>query len=313
MVCAAVAGALTTRSKDKPLIEAIQHLWTRLHSYPAHEMVLELAVIWAVVFLVFRFLRGTRGARVLKGVGLILIIASLLIVLTGDSPGLPRLEFLFQNFLTFAALALVIVFQPELRRALVRLGEARLFRGFAGPVNPIINEVVEAVTYLSANKIGALIAIEREVGLGGIIEGGSRLNADVRSELLRTIFWPGSALHDMGVVIRGDKIMAASVPFPMHEGNDVAQDLGSRHRAALGLSEEADCLVIVVSEETGTISMAERGQLLRGLAPEQLRSSLRRSLVQARPPAIRDVDDQTGDGNGDVDEDPADDRSDTAA
>ena len=137
----------------------------------------------------------------------------------------------------------------------------------------MIEEVLESVGYANQNKIGMLIAIEREVGLGGIVEAGTRLDATVTRSLLNTIFWPGSALHDMGVVIRGDRVVAAGVPFPLAEG-DYAPELGSRHRAAIGLSQESDALIIVVSEETGTISVAERGGLNRKLTIDALRTLL---------------------------------------
>jgi diadenylate cyclase len=262
------------------LFDQIVQIATRLRGYNPVGVVIELALIWAVMWLVWRFLRGTRGARVLKGVGFVLVIALLLIsALPQETIGFERLRFLVERFLGFAAIAMVIVFQPELRRALVRLGEARLFRGAAMDMENAIGEIVKATGYLSKNKIGAIMAIEREVGLRGIVEEGTRLNAQVSADLLKTIFWPGSALHDMGVVIHQDKIVSAGVQFPLAESDDVAQELGSRHRAAMGLSLEADCLVIVVSEETGSISLAERGNLLRKLSPETLESMLRRSLM----------------------------------
>jgi diadenylate cyclase len=264
------------------LSERIEQLLIRLRAIPPHEFVIEFVLIWVVVWLIFRFLRGTRGARVLKGVGLVLILATAMIAGLGrNDASFQRLQFLYRGFLTFAGLALVIVFQPELRRALVRLGEARIFTGFRTQIEPVVDELVKAVAYLSRNKIGAIIALEREVPLGGIIEAGTRLNADVSAELLQAIFWPGSALHDMGVVVRNDKVLAAGVQFPLAEGDDISQELGSRHRAAIGLSLEADCLVIVVSEETGAISLAERGQLLRRISPDALGSMLTRGLVQA--------------------------------
>lgn len=274
--------------------------WVRVSNY-GYGVLVELALIWIVVYLVFRFLRGTRGARVLKGVGFILIVATLLVALMPrDQAAFARLDFLYGKFLAFAAFALAIIFQPELRRALVRLGEARLFRGHSAAVEPVVDEIVKAVTYLARNKIGAIIAVEREVPLGGIVEAGTTLNADVSAEILQTIFWPGSALHDMGVVIRDDKILGAGVQFPLSEGDDIAQELGSRHRAAIGLSQEADCLIIVVSEETGAISLAERGQLIRKLSAEALRSMLRRGLVQSEeqstPTEHKPHDAAAGDG-----------------
>lgn len=244
----------------------------------AWEVIAEFAVIWLVVLIVYRFLRGTRGARVIKGVALILVVGVLSIQLFGREGTFERLNLLYAKALPIISLTLIIVFQPELRRALVRLGEARLFRQSGLRRAQVIEELVAALAYLSKNKIGALIAIERRVGLRGIVELGTRLDAEVTKQLLDTIFWPGSALHDMGVVIRGDRIIAAGVQFPLAESDNVPQELGSRHRAAIGLSQEADALVLIVSEETGIISVAERGELKRGLTPDELRPILSRGF-----------------------------------
>jgi len=272
---------LRRTTEPKPLFDRLIQLWSRIQGYNTFEIIVELAVIWVVVYVIFRFLRGTRGARVLKGVTLVLVIAAIIVLIAArDEASFQRLRFLGGRFLAFLSLALIIVFQPELRRALVRIGEARFFRGPVLDVDPVVDAIVQAATFLSGKKIGALIAIEREVGLAGITDAGTRLNAEVTAELLQTIFWPGSALHDMGVVIHRDKVVAAGVQFPLAEGDEISQELGSRHRAAVGLSQEADCLVVVVSEETGAISLAERGQLVRKLAPEGLRAMLRRGLTQ---------------------------------
>lgn len=262
--------------------ERLEQLLARITAIPWYEVVIELAIIWTVVYLVFRFLRGTRGARVIKGMALILVIGTLVIkTLTGEN-AFERLNFLYGNFVGFASLMLVIVFQPELRRALVRIGEARLFRQGGLRKAKVIDEILASVAYLSKNKIGGLIAIERQVGLQGIVEAGTKLDSEVSAELLNTIFWPGSALHDMGVVIVGDRIAAAGVQFPLAEGEGIASELGSRHRAAIGLSQEADCIVIVVSEETGIVSIAERGQLVRNLTQDQLRTHLSRGISAVR-------------------------------
>ncbi len=242
------------------------------------EVAVELAVIWIVVLIIYRFLRGTRGARVIKGVALILVLGVITIILFGREGAFERLNLLYAKTLPIISLTLIIVFQPELRRALVRLGEARFFRQSGLRRARVIEELVAAIEYLSKNKIGALIAIERRVGLRGIVELGTRLDAEVTKQLLDTIFWPGSALHDMGVVIRGDRIIAAGVQFPLADGENLPQELGSRHRAAIGLSQEADALVLIVSEETGTISVAERGELKRGLTPDDLRPVLSKAF-----------------------------------
>jgi len=261
--------------------ESLQQLTDRVWSYLATDwwvVLIELSVIWVVVYLIVRFLRGTRGARVIKGVAVVLIILTLTVQILGRENKFERLNFLYQNFLTLAALMLVIVFQPELRRAMVRIGEARLFRIGGVRRARVVVELLEAVDYMSRNKVGALIAIEREVGLRGIVDLGTHLDAEVTRDLIKTIFWPGSALHDMGMVIQGDRIIAAGVQFPITDDESVPQELGSRHRAAIGLSQETDALIIVVSEETGTISLAERGELRRGLTIDQLRPILMRGI-----------------------------------
>ena len=272
------------------LFDRLHQLLRRVNTYPWWVVLVELTAIWALVYIIMRFLHGTRGARVIKGVALILIIGTLTIKVLGSGTSFERLNFLYSNFLGYASLALVIVFQPELRRALVRIGEARLFRGSNLRRARVIEELLGAVGYLSKNKIGALIAIERQVGLGGIVEDGTRLHAEVSRELINTIFWPGSALHDMGVVIQGDRITAAGVQFPLAEGEQFSSELGSRHRAAIGLSQDTDALIIAISEETGTISLAERGQLVRNLSISGLRTLLVRGLGQMSMPPEDDED-----------------------
>lgn len=278
------------------LLSNARDVWARVQNYWETEwlsVLFELAVIWVVVYLILRFLRGTRGARVIKGVAIILIIGTLTIQIFGGANQLERLSFLYRGFLGFITIALVIVFQPELRRALVRLGETRFFRQTGLRKARVVEELLGSMQYLARNKVGALIAIERQVGLGGIIEAGIRVDADVSKELLNTIFWPGSALHDMGVVLRGDRIVAAGVQFPLAEGDSVTQELGSRHRAAIGLSAEVDALILVVSEETGVISVAERGTLTRDYTIEDLRKILAKGMTQvtlAEPTEASDDD-----------------------
>ena len=263
---------------EPALQNGIDAVWQRIQGYFSSEpfaVLFELAVIWVVVYLIVRFLKGTRGARVVWGVALIMIIGTLTLrIFPGGSETLERLNFLYANVLAFISFVLVIVFQPELRRALVRIGEGGWFGKIGLRRARVVEELVASVDYLARNKIGGLIAIERQVGLKGIVEAGTRLDADISRQLLNTLFWPGSALHDMGVVIRGDRIVAAGVQFPLAEGNDMAQELGSRHRAAVGLSNEADALIIVISEETGKISIAERGRLKSGLTVADLRNAL---------------------------------------
>jgi len=187
---------------------------------------------------------------------------------------LDRIDFLYGQLMQFATVAVLIVFQPELRRAVMRLGETRLFRGFNDQLNDEIEALVEASTFLSRRKIGALIAIERDVGLGGIAESGTRINADLTADLLNTIFWPNSPLHDLGVVVSQGRVAYAGVQFPLADAGELERELGSRHRAAVGLSQDTDAVILVVSEETGDVSIAERGTLIRKLTPEGLRGLL---------------------------------------
>jgi diadenylate cyclase len=258
----------------------LENFLTALRSVPLWQVGLELLVIGAVIYWVIRFLQGTRGARLLKGIIFLLITLYLGVRLLGAVLDLSRLEILFDRFLFYASFAIIIVFQPELRRALMRLGETRLFRG-SQHIGDEIEQIVDACATLSRRRIGALIAIERDVALGSFTEEATRIDGDVSSALLQTIFFPNTALHDLGVIISGNKIAYAGVQFPLAESGDLPRELGSRHRAAVGLSQESDALVIVVSEETGDISIAERGQLFRRRTIDQLKSDLTEKMGQS--------------------------------
>ena len=243
-------------------------------SYPWWQVLVEWLLIGTVVYWVVRFLRGTRGARLLKGIVFLLLALYLIVTLVGDRFGLQRVKFLYDKLVLAASFVVVVVFQPELRRALMRLGETRLFQRFSEQFNEEIEALVESANYLSRRKIGGLVAIEREIPLGGIAENGTKLNADISAPLLNTIFYPNSALHDLGVIISNGRIMYAAVQFPLAEVGDLEQGLGSRHRAAVGLSQETDAVIVVVSEQTGDISIAERGVLTRKISPDRLRDML---------------------------------------
>ena len=259
----------------------LNNFLTALRSESWWQIALELLVIGSVVYWVIRFLQGTRGARLLKGIVFLLITLYLGVRLLGAVLDLSRLEILFDRFLFYASFAVIIVFQPELRRALMRLGETRLFRGMGQRTVDEIEQIVEACATLSRRRIGALIALERDTRLGGFAEDATRIDGDVSSPLLQTIFFPNTALHDLGVIINNGKIMYAGVQFPLAESGELPKELGSRHRAAVGLSQETDAVVVIVSEETGDISIAERGQLLRKRTVEQLRQELYERMGQS--------------------------------
>ena len=254
----------------------------RVMTYNPVVVLIEWLLIGLVVWLVMHFLRGTRGAGLIKGVALLLATVYVVIMLLPGNFGWERIEFLYGKFLLFAFVAAVVAFQPELRRALIQIGRARLLRGAAGEAEETVKQLADSAAYLSRNKIGALVAIERSVGLGAMIESGTAVDARLSASLLNTIFYPGSALHDMGVVISRGRIAAAGCQFPLAESEEVDPSLGSRHRAALGLAQDSDAVVMVVSEETGRVSLAYEGQLYLGLEADSLEASLRGLMVPKR-------------------------------
>jgi len=271
----------------REFIDAITTYLGRVATYNLLVVAVELVLIGAVVWWVMRFLRGTRGARLVKGLALLLATVYVVIRLLpknigGDKDlGWERIEFLYGNFLLFAFVATVVAFQPELRRALIQIGQTRFFRGRRRQLEAMIDELAESASYMSRNKIGSIVAIERSVGLGALMQSGTPVDAELTAGLLNTIFYPGSALHDMGVVIKDGRVATAGCQFPLAESDDVDPSLGSRHRAALGLAQESDAVVIVVSEETGRISLACEGQLYLGLEPAALKDMLMGLLAPA--------------------------------
>jgi diadenylate cyclase len=255
-----------------------------IRSYPLFEVILEMAVIWACVFVVFRFLRGTRGAGVVKGFAILLVLVTLLTrVLGHNSDTFARLNFIYDRFLGLLAVMLVVVFQPELRQALIRLSTPAHFRGPRSQ-HKVVTAIADAALFLSKNQFGAIIAVERSVQLGGLIETGQLMDAQVSARLLETVFWPNSPLHDLGVVIRGERILAAGVQFPLAEEGSLPPNVGSRHRAAMGVTLESDCVVVVVSEETGSISIAENGRIDFNIPRDEVAAILARRLQATVPP-----------------------------
>jgi diadenylate cyclase len=248
-------------------------------SYEPYQVAVELVVIWVGVFFVFRFLRGTRGAGIVKGFAILMVLATLLIRVLGQgSDAFGRLNFLYEWLLQYGVILLIVVFQPELRQALIRLSQTKRFRHSREQSGQLIDAVSDAVNFLSKSQFGALIAIERGVKLGELLEGGQELDAVVSTRLLESIFWPNSPLHDLGVVIRKNRVVAAGVQFPLAEEGVLPATMGSRHRAAVGLSMEADCIVVIVSEETGGVSIAEHGRLESDIPRKEFRAALAKRL-----------------------------------
>lgn len=267
--------------------QRIQDLLDRISGYSPLEVAMEFALIWVVVYVALRFVQGTRAAGALKGILFLLIVATILARLFGNAGAFQRVGYLYDRFLALVAIALIVIFQPELRRALVRLGETSLFRSTPKDISIMVSEVVEASEYLSRAKFGALIVIERSVALAGIVEGGTTLNAELSARLLQTLFFPGSALHDLAVIVKGRRLVAAGVQLPLAEPAEMPDpSFGSRHRAAIGLSKECDALVVIVSEERGNIRIAERGKLSQPLSGEELQAELLKRLKASVAKAV---------------------------
>ncbi|MFQ5413901.1 MAG: diadenylate cyclase CdaA [Phycisphaerae bacterium] len=243
----------------------------------------ELLLIGAVVYGVLRFLHGTRGAGLVRAVVIILAISFAVFRLVAHSLGLERINVLYPYFVLGVFLVSLVAFQTELRRILMRLGEGAWLRKWTKAGNPMIDPIVAAVERLSKKKIGALIAVERNTEVGALVESGVALDAEVSTELLETIFWPGTPLHDLGVIMRAGRVVAAGCQFPLADSMEVDRALGSRHRAAVGMSHDSDAVVIIVSEETGVVSVAVQGRLRRSLTPQTLRETLVKALAVDRP------------------------------
>lgn len=238
---------------------------------------LEVLVIAGFFYYLILFFRGTRGAAVLSGFVLVLVAMMLFTQLLQ----LDTLNWILQRFSGFLVVAFVVIFQPEIRRALAELGKQNVFAGNASS-RDLIDDLVQAVEHLSERKIGALIAIEREIGVRAIMESGTRIESRVTPELMATIFYPKTPLHDGGVVVQGDRLMAAGCVFPLSQRDELSRSLGTRHRAAIGVTEETDAVVLVVSEETGSISLAYKGRLSRGLDADRLSRMLSVILLRRR-------------------------------
>jgi diadenylate cyclase len=261
---------------------------SRVARYEWWVVAIELFLIGLVVYWVVDFLEGTRGERLFRGIIFILVAGFLILNLVVEKFGFERLQYLYKGFLVAVLIIAVAAFQPEIRRVLIRIGQPTFSSGSSQRLARTIEEIITAAQELSAARRGAIIVIERQVALGEFIETGVRIDSKVTAELLKTIFHPGTALHDMAVIIRGDRIVAARVQLPLAEvsGAD-GLALGSRHRAAMGITIGSDASVIVVSEETGIISIAENGKLTRNIDESQIRMHLTKAMGEMMPAVER--------------------------
>src|ERR1700677_3647079 len=235
---------------------------------------LEIILLAVAIYYALMFVRGTRGWSVV--IGFLLLMA---VTLIARALKLQVLSWLLTNFFAFSAFAILVIFQPELRRMLSELGNLPLFYT-AREQRENIEVIVQTVERLAEVKIGALIAIEQAIQLHDIVESGIIVDCEATPEMLETIFFPNNAIHDGGVIIRGDRIAYAACIFPLTQRQDLNKSLGTRHRAAIGLTGETDAVVVAVSEESGLISYAYKGQLTRGVSQEELRAFLTSVLLK---------------------------------
>ena len=243
----------------------------------------ELLLIGLFVYAIITFLEGTRGERLFRGMIFVLVVGSLVLNLLVRTFEMDRIEYLFNGFLIAILIIAVVAFQPEIRRGLIRIGQARFFARSPQQLSRSVEEIIAAVSQMAAERTGAIIVIPQQVALGEFIETGIRVDAKVTNELIQTIFHSGTVLHDMAMVIQGDRIVAARVQLPLAEASSQFGRLGSRHRAAIGVTASSDAVVIVVSEETGIVSVAMDGNLIRNVSEAQLRRHLTTALVEAMP------------------------------
>jgi diadenylate cyclase len=241
----------------------------------------DLLDIAIVSFLIYEFLKLIRGTRAVQMAAGSLIIVGLFYV--SRLAPLQTVNWLIRNMLVYLAFAAIVIFQSDIRRALAHFGQAPFFRYLnrQAAADETIEEIVVAATMLSNLKVGAIVAVEREIGLRNYIESGIPLDATLTYDLLVTIFHPGSALHDGAVILQDNRVAAAACFLPLTVNPRVSRELGTRHRAAIGLTEEGDAVAVVVSEQTGQISLALDGRIERALTPDELRERMR-SLVLLR-------------------------------
>ncbi|MDH3297475.1 MAG: diadenylate cyclase CdaA [Gemmatimonadota bacterium] len=247
----------------------------------------DVAEILIVSYLVYRLLVAYAGSRAFQVlVGFVVLVS---VYAVSQALQLRLIPYLMSQVFTYGAFALIVIFQQELRTALARLGRTRLFQLFAGHEKESVFEaIVEATDRLARAKIGGIIAIQREVDLASHVDNGTTLDAVISPELLATVFSPYSPLHDGAVIVRQDRVSsAAAVILRLSQSPLIDRTMGTRHRAAIGLSEDTDALVVVISEETGQISLAHRGLLTRDLRPEELRERLQAELRQGPAPVGR--------------------------
>lgn len=236
--------------------------------------IVDIIIVAFCIYKMYQLLRETRAEQLLKGILLVFVFAKISEILK-----LYTLNWILEGATTLGLFAIIVVFQPELRRVLEYLGRTNVLNSSFSDIQnkeaeALADEIVHAVASLSRQRIGALILFERKTGLSDVIETGTLLNADVSSELLINIFIPNTPLHDGAIVIKNNKIIAGSCFLPLSTNKNISKELGTRHRAALGISERSDCMALIVSEETGTVSIAQTGKITRYIDMETLKTMI---------------------------------------
>ncbi len=255
--------------------------WLSQIVWPGAGRVMEILILTGAIYVLMLFFKDARSVQVVAGLLMVMVI---LLGLTKVFH-MYALNWLLGGISVYLAVALLVIFQPEIRRALAELGRQQMFsppaesRGY-------VDSIVEAVMLLAERRIGALIAIERQASTRAIQETGVRQDARVNSDLLATIFFPHTPLHDGGVIISGNRIVAAGCLFPLSQRPELSRGLGTRHRAAMGLTEETDAIAVVVSEETGTVSVSTRGRLSRDFDEDRLRRFLSAVLIKEQEASV---------------------------
>lgn len=252
------------------MIEFLQNAWRPL---------VEILILAIGIYHVLNFMRGTRGAPVVTGFIVVLLGLTLLTLFLD----LVVLRWLLGTFFVFIAVAFLVIFQPEMRRMFAHLGNQSLFQAQIQQ-RENVEVVVDAAEDMAEARIGAIIAMERTIELPAVVEVGVEIDCEATPEMLETIFFPNNAIHDGGVIVQGDRITYAACIFPLTQQQNLSKTLGTRHRAAIGLTEETDAAVVIVSEETGNIGYAYKGQLTRRVTPQELRSFLTSVMVSRRRP-----------------------------
>lgn len=247
--------------------------------------IIDILLVAYVLYKAIMIIKGTRAVQLIKGLAVLIVVS-----LVSNWLGLKTIAWILALLQSVLVVALPVVFQPELRRALEHLGRGKIFARPMVMLNQealesLINEVVRAIRIISKNNLGALIILERETGINDFIETGIKIDGLVSAEFLVNIFIPKSPLHDGAVIIRGDRVIAASCFLPLSENPNLSKELGTRHRAALGLTEQSDAIAVIVSEETGVISVAEEGRLTRYLDEVTLKEILNKRLQTTKQPS----------------------------